>query len=469
MKRKEMLIQKHYLMNKLRIISILLIAFSIHGCMVGPKFSDRNPELPEQFSEVVSTDSITNAAWWETFTNPVLDSVIANALSNNYEVMMAMSRLEQSALALGMAKADLLPTFDVQAGISRGDFTGSNQLASPVNNAFAAGLMNWELDLWGKYRHARNAANAQYLASDIARYATQLAVESQAASLYFQLLDYQERLEIARNTYTSRSASADIMRQRFERGVIAEIDYKQAVYQEAEAAVSIPLYEQMIKATQHALGLLSGTAQYEMEMLTGKLSEQLLPQALPDYLPADLLQRRPDIMQARQQLVAQYAAAGVAQSLRFPSLSLTMAGGVASNELKDLFDGNPAWSIGANLFGPVFQFGKLKRNAEIEKKKIEEFQAYYEQTVLQAFYEVKDALAELESFDKQLKYREIQLDAARTAAKLAHDRYDGGITSYLELLDAERALFSTELAFVQNKQSLLTAYVKLYKTLGGAW
>jgi len=456
-------------MNKLRIISFLLIVVLVNGCMVGPKFSDKNPALPEGFNEVVSIDSITNAAWWDSFTNPVLDSVIASALKNNYEVMMAMSRLEQSALALGVSKADLLPAFDVQAGISRGDFTGNNQLASPVNNAFAAGLINWELDLWGKYRHARNAANAQYLASDIARYAMQLTVESQAARLYFQLLDYEERLQIARNTYTSRSASADIMRQRFERGVIAEIDYKQAVYQEAEAAVSIPLYEQMVKATQYALGLLSGTAQYEMEMLSGKLSEQLLPQALPNYLPADLLQRRPDIMQARQQLVAQYAAAGVAQSLRFPSLSLTMAGGVASNELKDLFNGNPAWSIGANLFGPVFQFGKLKRNAEIEKKKIEEFQAFYEQTVLQAFYEVKDALAELESFDKQLKYREIQLEAARTTAILARNRYDSGITSYLELLDAERALFSIELAFVQNKQNLLNAYVKLYKTLGGAW
>jgi len=142
---------------------------------------------------------------------------------------------------------------------------------------------------------------------------------------------------------------------------------------------------------------------------------------------------------------------------------------VASTELSELFNGNPAWSIGANLFGPVFHFGKLKRKAELEKKKIEEMQANYEQIVVQAFFEVKDVLDEIESLRNQLTYRVIQLDAARKADELARERYNGGLTSYLELLDTERILFATELAIVQNKQNLLNAYVKLFKALGGAW
>jgi len=470
MKRKELLNKIHRLMNrKFNLIIAMLIVFVMNGCMVGPRFSEQNPQLPADFFEEIKVDSISNAEWWEAFSNPVLDTLISQALENNYDVKISLSRLEQSALSLGVAKADLFPEINYQAGISRGDFTGSNQLAAPASNVFAAGLVNWEIDLWGKYRHALNAANAEYFASDIALYATRLSVVSQAANLYFQLLDYTERLKIAQNTFASRSASTEIMRQRFNQGIIAEIDLNQAVYQEAEAAVSIPQYEQLIKATQNALGLLTGNSSMETDNITGNLSEQHLPEALPDYLPADLLERRPDIIIARQQLIAQYAAAGIAQSLRFPSFSLTMSGGVASNDLKSLFDGNPAWSLGANLFGPVFQFGKLKRNAEIELEKIKELQAIYEQTVLQAFYEVKDALIELESFDNQLKYREQQLNAARSAARLARDRYEGGVTSYLELLDAERALFSTELAFVQNKQNLLNSYVKLYRTLGGDW
>lgn len=174
-------------------------------------------------------------------------------------------------------------------------------------------------------------------------------------------------------------------------------------------------------------------------------------------------------MLAEQQLIAQYAMAGIAQSLRFPSLSLTMAGGVASNDLNNLFSGNPAWSVGAGLFGPLLHFGKNKKNAEIALKRIEELQANYQQVVLAAFLEVKDALAEIESFEQQIAIRKTQLDAARNAAMLSRDRYNGGVTSYLELLDSDRILFSTELTLSQSKQGLLSAYVKLFKALGGGW
>ena len=448
----------------------LALTLLLNSCLVGPKYVKQPADLPDSFGESeLKTDSISNTAWWATFTDPVLDTLIARALNNNYDAMMAMSRIEQAALASGVAKADFWPQLSYQAGISRGDFTGNGQLAAPVNNAFGVGLLNWELDLWGKYRHAQYAANANFAASRFAYQATMLSIESETARLYFQLLDYRERLRISQNTLKSRDESVNIVSQRLEKGVVPEIDLNQAVIQQLEAAVSVPLYEQLSENTIHALHLLMGESFVADSLFTGNLQDQKLPPTLPEIMPSELLQRRPDIKLAEQELIGQYALAGVAQSLRFPSLSLTMAGGIASNDLNNLFSGNPAWSVGAGLFGPLFHFGKNKKNAEIELKRIEELQANYQQTVLAAFLEVKDILTEIESLEQQISIRKKQLDNARNAAMLSKDRYNGGVTSYLELLDSERVLFSTELSLSQSKQGLLNAYVKLFKALGGGW
>ena len=296
-----------------------------------------------------------------------------------------------------------------------------------------------------------------------------LSIESETARLYFQLLDYRERLRIAQNTLKSRDESVNIVSQRLEKGVVPEIDLNQAVIQQAEAAVAVPLYEQLSENTIHALHLLLGESFVADSLFHGSLKNQKTPPTIPNIIPSELLQRRPDIMLAEQELIEQYAVAGMFQSMRFPSLSLTMAGGVASNDLKNLFSGNPAWSLGAGIFGPLFNYGKNKKNAEIELKRIEELQANYQQTVLAAFLEVKDVLTEIESYKQQIAIRQIQLDAALNAAMLSRDRYNGGVTSYLELLDSERVLFSTELAVSQTKQELLSSYVKLFKALGGGW
>lgn len=461
-------------MIKIRTLSIslsaLILALLLNGCLVGPKYASQSAELPDSFSDSLEKAETTpNTAWWAQFTDPVLDTLISKALRNNYDVMISMSRIEQAALAAGISKADFWPQISYQAGISRGDFTGSSQLAAPVNNAFGVGLLNWELDLWGKYRHAKYAAEANFEISKFAYQATMLSIESETARLYFQLLDYRERLRIAQNTLKSRDESVNIVSQRLEKGVVPEIDLNQAVIQQAEAAVAVPLYEQLSENTIHALHLLLGESFVADSLFHGSLKNQKTPPTIPNVIPSELLQRRPDIMLAEQELIGQYAVAGMVQSKRFPSLSLTMAGGVASNDLKNLFSGNPAWSLGAGIFGPLFNYGKNKKNAEIELKRIEELQANYQQTVLAAFLEVKDVLTEIESYKQQIAIRQIQLDAALNAAMLSRDRYNGGVTSYLELLDSERVLFSTELAVSQTKQELLSSYVKLFKALGGGW
>ncbi len=454
----------------LTICRLTSLALLLNGCMVGPKYSGQIIEVPQSFDrQALDYDAVEYAEWWKQFRNPPLDVLINKALKNNRDIAVAASRIVQGRLAVGIANADLLPQLDYRAGISRGDFTGGSQLPSTTNSIFLVGSINWELDFWGKYRNARNVSLAQLLASEYSHYSISLLVESETARLYFQLLDYRKRLNIAQSTLAARAASVDIIRQRFEKGVVPEIDLSQAVIQEADAAVAVPLYEQLVIRTQNALLSLLGEMELPVDSFQGELSEQVIPSLVPEALPSNLLQRRPDILEAEQTLIAQYAFAGIAQSLRFPAISLTSAGGYASDDLSNFLRGSPTWSVGSELFGPIFHFGSKKKAAEIELEKIEEARAKYEQTVINAFLEVNNALAEIKSLEQQLKIKRQQLEAARNAARLSLERYNGGVTSYLELLDSERVLFAVELSFSQTNQELLSSYVTLYKALGGGW
>ncbi len=457
-------------MHTTKAVLFILLIISMNSCLVGPKYSRKDDGLPKSFgTNPLSTDTINNSAWWAKFTNASLDTLINRSLRQNNNVLAALSRLEQAGLSARVAKADLWPQLSYQAGLSRGDFTGSAALPSISNNAFAAGILNWEIDLWGKYRHSGNIANAQFLGSQYALYATRLSVESETARLYFLLLDYRERLSIARETLETRRKYVDIIRQRMMQGVIPEIDLNQAMIQEADAAAAVPVFEQLLLQTQQALAGLQGQYFLDDSLVQGKLLEQMSPQYIPDFLPSDLLKRRPDILEAEQTLMAQYSAAGLAQSMRFPSISLTMAGGLASNDLSNFLTGSPVWSVGAGLAGPLMHFGKNKRRAEIELKKIEALEANYRQLILNAFHEVRNTLGEINSLQKQYEIRKNQEAAAANAALLSVDRYNGGITSYLELLESQRVLFNTEITVVQTRQEMLNAYVKLYKALGGGW
>lgn len=452
------------------ILIFLGVALFFNSCLVGPKYSGQEIDMPEVFPDTtLITDSIDVSEWWEQLQDPVLDSLIDIAIVNNKNLEAAATRVEQARLAAGVSSSLIWPDINYQGGISRGDFTGTGQLSSPATNAFAVGLLNWEIDFWGKYRNARDAALARLMETEYAQKALGLTIETETAKLYFQLLDYQQRLNIANYTLSLRTESVNILKQRFDRGIIPEIDLDQAIIQEAEAAAAVPLYEELSQKTKNALLSLLGQYEISMSYLLESTDSEVIPQIIPDFLPSDLMRRRPDIMAAEQSLIAQYSTAGVMQSIRFPSISLTMAGGYASTDLNNFFSGNPTWSLGAGLFGPIFQFGRNKKNYEIELEKIKELQANYEQILLNAFLEVRDVLNEIESLQRQYEIRKLQIKSARNAESLARERYDTGITSFLELLDAQRVLFSVELNFSQTKYELLRAYVKLYKAIGGGW
>jgi multidrug efflux system outer membrane protein len=285
---------------------------------------------------------------------------------------------------------------------------------------------------------------------------------------YYTLLDFQQRRRIAVETLNSRMESLYIIEQRFEKGIIHELDLNQAQIQKEIAAAAIPLYERAIVKTEIALSILLG--QLPMGIETGKdLNLQTAPPGIPTGLPSKIIERRPDVVLAEHLVHAQTARIGVAVALRFPAISLTGVLGAASTEVGMLTSEGGAWSVGAGLLGPIFNYNKNVRLVEIEEARTQEVLYRYENTVLTAFREVNDALVEIQTFREQLSAVRSQQKAARNANKLSKERYDKGVSSYLEVLETERSLFNVELQFSELQQQYLNAYVNLYKALGGGW
>jgi len=283
------------------------------------------------------------------------------------------------------------------------------------------------------------------------------------------LRDLDAQLEIARRTEKARGDSRDIIQARFDKGTVPRLDLNQAEIELAVASAAVSAAERAVAQTEHALSLLLG--RNPGPVVRGlPLARQAMPPAVPAGLPSELLQRRPDVLAAEAALAAQTARIGVAQAARWPSLSLTGALGFESGELSELTkSGSDFWSVGAGLFAPVFNAGRLRNQVEVERARTEQARLAYEQWVPRAFAEVEDALVAVRTYRDEHAARQRQLAAARSAARLSRARYDGGVTSYLEVLDTERSLFSAELAESQTLRLYFDAVIRLYKALGGGW
>ena len=451
--------------NYLLIIWIALLVF-LSGCAVGPNFVKPVVDTPAEFRFQNVPGGSDTLAWWEIFNDTVLEALIDSALANNKDVRMAASRLEQAWAAVGYYRADMWPKLNVSAGAMRGNFFG--QRTPLTNNFYGVAQLSWELDFWGKYRRLTEAARAELLATEYGMQAVQISLIASVAANYFYLLDLKERLQIAESTLTSRDSALIIINQRFDKGIIPEIDVNQSEIQRAIAAASVPIYKRGIVQQEHVLSILIGKLPGQVSTLTG-LFDQPLPDEIPAGLPSALLERRPDILQAEQLFRAQNARVGAAVAMRFPSISLTGLLGLASSDLSSFVSNGLAWSVGGDLLGPLFQFNKNKRRVDIERYKAQEYLIVYEQNVLQAFREVEDALVSIATLKEELQAREAQYRAAVNAEYLAQQRYDRGVTSYLEVLEAERSSFDAQLVYSEVYQEMLNAYVELYRALGGGW
>ncbi|HSQ83596.1 MAG TPA: efflux transporter outer membrane subunit [Desulfobacterales bacterium] len=456
-------------MKKLVQIITLMIVVSFTGCAVGPDFKKPVVDTPDnfRFSDSKSKE-VVNLNWWELFDDPVLYSLVVNALTDNKDLMIAASRMEEARAALGFTKADQYPRLDLEAGAATGNYLGISRSSTTDKYAFIAPVLSWEIDFWGKYRRSTEAARAELMASEYSLRTVQISLISEVVSTYFLLLDYHQRLKISEKTLVSRLHSLDIIQKRFDKGVIPEIDLNQAQIQKEIAEGAIPLYRRLIANTENALSILMG--KFPGEIKTGDdLDQQTVPPDIPVGLPSTILERRPDIAEAMYLLQAQTARIGVAQALRFPSISLTGLFGVASSEISSISTDGTVWSVGGSLLGPVFDFKKSRQRVEIENERTQQALYRYENRVLFAFREVSDALNDIQTYKTQISTVERKLKAAENAARLSKMRYDKGVTSYLEVLDTERTLFDVGLEYSELKQQFYNAYVRLYKALGGGW
>lgn len=455
-------------MKKLVYLIIIGMLIQLSGCKLGPAYQRSTFDLSEGYRyDSIKTDTIINLKWWDMFNDPVLDTLIKVALNNNKDVLVAAARIEAARATVGYDRADQFPTINVAAGAGRGNFSGT-KLNSPVNNFYAYPELVWELDFWGKYRSATDAARAQLVGSQYGLRTIQMSLISAVTSTYFQLLDYKSKLEISYSTLESRAQGLKILEERFAHGIVAEIDVNQSQIQWALAAAAVPAYQRSIATTQSSLNILLG--QMPAEIKTGiDLLNQPLPPDIPTGLPSQLLERRPDILEAEQNCIAANEQIGVAIAMRLPSISLTGLLGVASNDLSTLTSGGLAWSASAGLLGPVFQFGKNKRRVEIAQYQAQEAALNYESTVLYAFKDVEDALISIETLKAELDVLNIRYDAAINAEKLSWQRYDKGVTSYLEVIDSQTQSFQAQLDYSTTRQELLSSYIQLYKALGGGW
>ncbi|HRH69453.1 MAG TPA: TolC family protein [Flavobacteriales bacterium] len=451
-------------------LSILLL---VPGCMVGPKYVYEPPPLDSTYAEPVNADTGALIKWAQLYDDPALVKLIQATLDSNRTMWLAAARVEEARLLAGAVKTNLYPSVNYSlVGGGGGAGIDAQRNGSGVDGGFleALGQVNWEIDIWGKLRHANRAALAIYLEQEENYKALQVSLVAEVASTYFLLRDLDNRLLIAQRTLVSRQENTRIIGQRFDEGYTNEVDKLQSIQQEQQAAAAIPNIERQIRQVENALRVLQGRSSGTIERGRPNTEQQLTPDIIPMGLPSTLLQRRPDIQAAEANVQALTERAGVAVANRFPTLSLTGVLGFASPEMASLFtaDGGMANGFG-QLAGPLFNFGRNKKIAEAAKQRIVIAAAQRDQVVFQAFTDVDNSLEYYRTYTAENAARVTQMEAARKALTLSQARYDYGYTSYLEVILMENALFEAELEESATRAQRLNSTVSLFRALGGGW
>lgn len=452
-------------------LALMAIPALLSACAMGPDYERPDLDVPTVYREPAAAGpSVANLAWWDLYQDEQLKLLISIALEENKDLGITLARINESRAALRIERANQFPFLDLNGFAGRGDrseliFPG----ASPSDNYRLTADLFFEVDLWGRLRRATEAARAELMATEETYRSVTITLVSTVASTYILLRDLDERLGISRRTLKTRLDSLAINEARFDKGTVPELDVNQAQIEVAEAEVAIAFFERSIVQAENSLRILLGRNPGPIPR--GRtIRDPIVAPEVPPGLPSELIRRRPDVTSAEARLAAQTARIGVAEALRYPSISLTGFLGVESDDLSDLNDSDAkTWNIGANLFAPIFNSGQLKANVEVERARTEQLQLDYEATLQQAFREVEDALVGVRTLYAESEARGRQVNAARNAARLSRARYDGGVVDYLEVLDSERTLFTTELDESRTRQEYLNSIVELYKALGGGW
>jgi multidrug efflux system outer membrane protein len=462
--------------------TLIAAIFLLTGCTVGPNYHRPAVQTPQTFRAPTplpsETASLANLEWWKVFKDERLQGLVRTALTQNYDLRDAVARVEAARANLGITRSNQFPNADASGYVQANRLSRNGSL--PLSQAFVPSqnrgfgdatlnLLSFEVDLWGRLRRATEAARANLLGAEENRKAVVTTLVSEVATSYFSLRELDAELEISLHTLTTRQESLDLIKTRQSGGVATLLDLRQGEQLVYTAAETIPTLEQQIEQTENQISLLLG--KNPGEVIRGRsLTEQELPPEVPAGLPSALLERRPDIGAAEQNLIAFNAEIGVARAAYFPQLTLTGFLGGQSSKLTNLFSGpSSVWSFVPQVTQPIFTAGRLKSAVRLAEAQRESALIQYERTIQVAFTEVSNALIAHQRVRESREQQELLVAALRDRTRLAYVRYRGGVDTLLNALDADRDQFQAELNLSQIRLNELLSVVQLYKALGGGW
>lgn len=467
-------------MNRPFVATACALALLLDGCAVGPDYHRPQPSLPSVYPEVEQSDGQAPASlaatkvWWTLFNDTVLDDLVERAFARSYDLQQAAARIEEAAGVMREAGASQYPEVDLGGNASRKRI--SQMTANPPFSSdnmtprdYSGNLSSaFELDFWGKLRRASEAARAQALGSEYGKGVVELTLAGSVTQTYLALRSLDAQIAVSQESLAARRNSFDIANSRYKGGLASGLDVEQSRGALAAAEAQIADLRQQRALAEHQLGVLTATP--DLTIAAGDLSQIPLPPLPPAGLPSALLESRPDIRLAEQQLIAANARIGVAKAAMFPSISLTGSVGSESGALADLFkSGAETWAFGVGLNFPIFAAGKYSARVDEATAQQKQVLAAYQQSVLNGFREVRDALSTTKHRAEQEKALDEQRQAALEALRLANVRYKAGYSPYLEVLDAQRTANDATLLWLRTRQSQLATAVDLFKALGGGW
>ncbi len=460
-----------------RLVALFQIVFAtsltaLVGCApVGPNYARPQMPTPPQYRFVSGTaqaETLAAAPWFQVFADPTLQALIREAIANNLDLRAAVARVEEARARAGIAKSFLYPQVDGVADYNVRQASTSADDTTHQSGSYGFRL-SWELDLFGRLRRQQESALALVLASDQARRGVLVTLVGDVASNYFMLRELSLQLEISRQTLRLNDETVLYFTNRLQGGVSNRLELDRIQANRSQTAATIPEIEQQIAIVENAISLLLGQPPGPIMRESLSPTEEL-PPPIPPGLPASLLERRPDVVEAEQLLVAANADIGAAKALFFPTISLTGFFGGVSADLTQFLGGEGAvWAVGAGLVQPVFQAGRLRRNLEAMQARYTAALAGYQQSALNGYREVANALVTIQKLAEKRVERQAGVVALQDASDLSRARYDSGLASYIEILTADQDLFGQQLLLAQNIGAELRARAELYRTLGGGW
>lgn len=447
----------------------MMLTATLAGCATKIGQAPSSLPIPAQWRNQVGPGATMEANWWRAFHDPALNQLVEQALRNNPDILIARSRVEQYRAQLRGAQGDNFPTLDAGVAVSRAR-TLSAVTGQPYQSSVFQGLLqaNYNVDLWGERSSSIDAAQASLAAQQAAASAAELTIASSVASGYMTLVSLDEQLRVTEATLASRADSLKLAQRQFETGYTSRLEWVQSQSEYQTAKAQIPLLQHQIAQQENALSILVGMN--PRQIARQNHFEHVAPQTLPAVMPSQLLQRRPDIVQAERQLLAADASLQSSRARLLPAINLTATGTMQTSVLHELVD-NPfrLWSIGGSVLAPLFNREALTAQVDVSMATRNQALYNYEKVVRTAFSEVNNDLDAITRYQQQLSELQAQEKVVQEALRIARNRYQNGYASYLDELDAQRTLFSIQLNVVQAKNNLLLAQIDLYRALGGGW